>query len=101
MSETVIEKNEEIIQYRPSGVCSRFMSVKIKDGIIQDAEIIGGCSGNLQGIKSLIRGMKADEVISRLKGIKCGDKQTSCPDQLARCLMSYKNQKANEFTMKN
>lgn len=82
---------EEIIQYQTTGVCCRIMQLKIEDGIIKDAEFLGGCNGNLQGIKSLIKGMRIEDVISKLKGIRCGDKNTSCPDQLATCLMAYNN----------
>lgn len=80
----------EVIQYQTSGTCCQVMQVAIKDGKILDAEFYGGCHGNLQGIKSLIRGMSVDEVIERLQGIKCGPKPTSCPDQLAKCLVEYK-----------
>lgn len=81
----------EIIQYQTTGVCCGLMQVKINNGIIEDAEFLGGCNGNLQGIKSLIKGMKIDDVISKLKGIQCGAKSTSCPDQLAQCLIEYKS----------
>ena len=74
------------ITYRPKGVCSRLMQVEVEDGIIRKVEVKGGCSGNLQGIASLIRGMKVEEVIQRLDGIRCGNKSTSCPDQLAKAL---------------
>ena len=74
------------ITYRPKGVCSRLMQVEVEDGIIRKVEVKGGCSGNLQGIASLIRGMKVEEVIRRLDGIRCGNKSTSCPDQLAKAL---------------
>ncbi len=80
----------EVIQYQTSGTCCQVMQVAIKDGKILDVEFYGGCHGNLQGIKSLIRGMSVDEVIERLQGIKCGPKPTSCPDQLAKCLVEYK-----------
>lgn len=83
--------NEEIIQYQTKGVCCRIMQVKVCDGIVNDAEFLGGCNGNLKGIKSLIKGMKIDDVIEKLKGIRCGDKASSCPDQLANCLLAYKN----------
>ena len=73
--------------FRPRGVCSQQMRLEIDDqGIIQEMEVIGGCSGNLQGISALVKGMKAQEAIERLKGIRCGFKSTSCPDQLARGL---------------
>ena len=73
-------------QYRPQGVCSQLMEITVNDGILEDLQVLGGCSGNLQGIASLIRGMKVEEVIQRLDGIRCGNKSTSCPDQLAKAL---------------
>ena len=72
--------------YTPSGVCSRQFNFDVEDGVIRSVEIIGGCHGNLQGISHLITGMKAEDVIARLKGIRCGMKSTSCPDQIARAL---------------
>lgn len=73
-------------KYRTQGVCSQQMTVELNDGIIENVEIIGGCHGNLQGIASLVKGMKATDAIARMQGIRCGFKQTSCPDQLARAL---------------
>ena len=74
-------------KFRPRGVCSQEMTVEVDEqGIIQSMNVYGGCSGNLQGISALVVGMPAQEVISRLKGIRCGFKDTSCPDQLARNL---------------
>ena len=73
-------------EYTPKGVCSRKMVIEIEEGILKDIQIIGGCSGNLQGISSLVKGMPVDEVIARLEGINCGFKGTSCPDQLAQAL---------------
>ncbi len=71
----------------PRGVCSREMQVEVDEqGVIQDLRVLGGCSGNLQGIAVLVRGMPAKEAIERLRGIRCGFKDTSCPDQLARGL---------------
>ena len=84
---------KEIIQYQTSGICCQMMEVVLQDGIILDAQFYGGCNGNLKGIKSLIKGMKVEEVIEKLKGIECGSKLTSCPDQLARCLLEYKQKK--------
>ncbi len=81
----------EVIQYRTSGTCCQMMQVKVNNGIIEDVDFLGGCNGNLQGIKSLIKGMKVDDVIEKLQGIKCGAKPTSCPDQLAQCLIAYKS----------
>ena len=73
--------------FRPSGVCSQEMRVELDDqGIIRDLKVVGGCSGNLQGISALVRDMPAQEAIARLKGIRCGYKDTSCPDQFARGL---------------
>ncbi len=73
--------------FRPRGVCSQEMRVEVDDqGIIRDLQVLGGCSGNLQGISALVRGMSAREAVQRLKGIRCGFKDTSCPDQLARNL---------------
>ena len=73
--------------FQPRGVCSQAMRVEVDDqGIIQKLEVIGGCSGNLQGISALVQGMPAKEAIQRLKGIRCGFKDTSCPDQFARNL---------------
>lgn len=71
------------ITYKPQGVCSHQMDVEIEDGKVTNVSIIGGCNGNLKGITSLVIGMDAQEVIKRLKGIKCGFKNSSCPDQLS------------------
>ena len=78
------------ISYTPSGVCSRRMELDVEDGIVKNLTVIGGCNGNLQGISKLVVGMKVEDVISRLEGIKCGFKQTSCPDQLAQALKKNK-----------
>ena len=76
-----------IYTFRPRGVCSQEMQVEVDDqGIIRDMRVLGGCSGNLQGISALVKGMPAEEAIKRLKGIRCGFKDTSCPDQFARSL---------------
>ena len=72
--------------FTPRGVCSRRMTVELEDGIIKDVKVEGGCSGNLQGISRLVKGMKATDAIERMKGIHCGGKPTSCPDQLAKGL---------------
>lgn len=81
---------EKIIQYETSGTCCRLMQVKFDGEVITDVDFLGGCSGNLLGIKSLVKGMTIDEVINKLSGIRCGDKSTSCPDQLAKCLSEIK-----------
>ena len=75
------------INYKTKGTCSREINVKVEDGIIVEASFVGGCSGNTTGISSLVRGMKVEDAIQRLKGIKCGMKSTSCPDQLALALI--------------
>ena len=74
------------INYRPRGVCSQQMQIEVEDGVIRSFQVLGGCSGNLQGISSLVEGMPVDEVIRRLEGIRCGGKATSCPDQIAQAL---------------
>lgn len=76
--------------FKTQGVCSRNISFDIRDGRVWNVRFDGGCNGNTQGIAGLVDGMKVDEVIRRLSGIKCGFKNTSCPDQLAKAL-----QKAN------
>lgn len=74
------------VEYQPKGVCSRAMRVTVEDGIVQNVEVIGGCNGNLKGIMSLVKGMKAEDVVARLEGIRCGMKPTSCPDQLTKAI---------------
>ena len=81
------------IQYTPRGVCSRSFTIQVEDGLIQSVQVVGGCSGNLQGISVLVKGMKAEEAIARLKGINCGGRGTSCPDQFARGLEAAMAQK--------
>ena len=83
----------ENIVYNTIGTCSKQIIIEIEDEIIKNIEFIGGCNGNLQGIDKLARGMKITDVIERLKGIKCGSKSTSCPDQLATGLMKYLEEK--------
>ena len=77
--------------YTPKGVCSRQFEFQVEDGIIQDVRIMGGCHGNLQGIAALLKDMKVEEAIKRMKGIRCGMKSTSCPDQIACALETIKN----------
>jgi uncharacterized protein (TIGR03905 family) len=72
--------------YTTQGTCSKEIIVDVEDGVIRDVEFYGGCNGNLQGICSLVRGMKVDEVLGRLEGIRCGYRNTSCPDQLCKAL---------------
>ena len=71
------------MKYRTKGTCSSAIDIELDNGIIKSVHFTGGCNGNLQGISRLVEGMPAKEAISRLKGIKCGFKPTSCPDQLA------------------
>lgn len=72
--------------YKTKGTCSTMIDVELKDGVIDSVKFTGGCNGNLQGISALVKGTKPEEAISRLKGIRCGFKPTSCPDQLAHAL---------------
>ena len=72
--------------YRPQGVCARGITFDVVDGIVRNVKFEGGCSGNTQGVAALVEGMSAAEAIIRLRGIRCGFKGTSCPDQLAKAL---------------
>lgn len=74
------------MRYMTQGTCSSAIDIEVKDGIIESVRFTGGCNGNTQGISALVKGMPAREAIERLKGIRCGFKPTSCPDQLARAL---------------
>ena len=77
-------------KYKTKGTCSREIVVDVENGIIKDVKFIGGCDGNLKGISSIVKGMKIDDVIDNLKGIKCANKITSCPDQLSKALEEAK-----------
>ncbi len=79
--------------YSPKGVCSINISFDVEDGLLKNVKFTGGCNGNLKGISSLVDGMEVTEVIKRLKGTNCGNKGTSCPDQLAKALEAYLNTK--------
>ncbi|NCC68281.1 MAG: TIGR03905 family TSCPD domain-containing protein, partial [Clostridia bacterium] len=81
--------------YTPRGICARQITVSAENGIITDAEIIGGCDGNHKGIISLIKGMKVVDAIERMQGIRCGSKETSCPDQLAKALQKLLDTEEN------
>lgn len=74
------------MEYVPHGVCSRLIKVELDGDTIKEVEFIGGCDGNTTGVASLVKGMNVDDAISRLQGITCGFKPTSCPDQLAKAL---------------
>ena len=78
-------------EYKTKGTCSQKILFDIRDGKVRDVEFISGCHGNTQGVAALVEGMDVDEVIARLKGIKCGRKPTSCPDQLALALEAARN----------
>ena len=80
----------EKIIYTPKGVCSRQMEICIEGDTIATVKIVGGCAGNTQGVSRLLEGMKIDDAIARLEGIRCGFKPTSCPDQIATALKEYK-----------
>lgn len=82
------------IDYPAQGTCSKLIRVAGENGRIVDAQVLGGCHGNLQGICALIKGQTYDEVIDRLEGIKCGMKSTSCPDQIAQALRQLKREDA-------
>lgn len=79
------------MQYKTSGTCSTMIDLEVDGDIIKSVAFTGGCNGNLKGICSLVRGMKVDYAIEKLQGIKCGFKNTSCPDQLAKALIQIKN----------
>lgn len=72
--------------FKTQGVCARAIELEVENGIVKNVRFVGGCSGNTQGIAKLVTGMTADEVKRKLRGIKCGAKSTSCPDQLAQIL---------------
>ena len=77
--------------YENRGTCSRQTIVELEDGIIKSCQIVGGCNGNTKGLCKLVEGMQAEDVIQRCKGITCGPKPTSCPDQLAKALMAARD----------
>lgn len=81
----------EFMQYKTSGTCSQLIDFEVDGDVIKSVAFTGGCNGNLQGISALVTGMKVDDAISKLKGIKCGFKNTSCPDQLVHALERYKD----------
>lgn len=81
------------INFKTKGVCSREINFTLEDGKVKNVMFTDGCNGNLSGIGKLVDGMKIDDVIEKLSGIKCGWKDTSCPDQLAKALIMTKNKK--------
>lgn len=78
--------------YKTKGTCSREIDFEIQDNTIKEVHFLGGCNGNLQGISALVKGMKIDDAISKLQGIDCGGRGTSCPDQLATALKEWKKE---------
>ena len=72
--------------YRTQGTCSTNIELNVEDGVVKEVAFWGGCNGNLQGISRLVRGMKVEDVITKLEGVRCGGRPTSCPDQLCRAL---------------
>ena len=78
-------------EYKTKGTCSRSILFDIEDGKVKNVQFIGGCNGNLKGIAALVEGMNVQDVISRVEGIQCGMKSTSCPDQLAQALKEAVN----------
>lgn len=81
------------ISYKTKGVCARSILIDVEDDTVKSVRFEGGCSGNTQGVATLVEGMKVDDVINKLSSIKCGFKNTSCPAQLAEALKEYKNRK--------
>ncbi len=77
-----------IYEYTTKGVCAKKICIDVEDGVINKVQFLGGCKGNTQGIARLVEGMRVDDVISRLEGVDCGGRGTSCPDQLAVALSS-------------
>ena len=82
-------------KYKTKGTCSTQIDVEVEEGIIKNVAFTGGCNGNLQGVSKLVEGMKAEDAIAKLKGIRCGYKSTSCPDQLATALEQVLAEEAN------
>ncbi len=72
--------------YKTQGTCSQFIEVAVKDGLVSECKFYGGCDGNTKGLAQIVVGMKPQDVISKLDGVRCGMKSTSCPDQLCRAL---------------
>ena len=73
--------------YQPTGVCSRQIAIELEGDLIKAVEFTGGCNGNLQGVARLVEGMTVEQAVSKIQGIRCGSKTTSCPDQLSKALL--------------
>lgn len=82
------------IEFTPKGTCSRKMTVSAEDGVITGVEVVGGCEGNLKGVAALLKGMRLDDAIERMRGIECGKKGTSCPDQLSYAMQALLDKQA-------
>ena len=80
------------IDYRTTGTCSVLIHLEVEDGVISNVQFTGGCNGNLKGICSLVKGMQTHDVLQRIEGIRCGNKSTSCPDQLACAIRALEQQ---------
>jgi len=90
---TNIKKRGTDMNHKTKGTCSMEISFDVVEDTVHNVHFVGGCNGNTQGVSKLVEGMKVDDVIDRLEGIKCGPRPTSCPDQLAKALKQYKEQK--------
>lgn len=82
---------KKTLHFIPAQVCSSSIDLTVEDGIVKEISFTGGCHGNLQGISLLVKGMKVEDIIDKLEGIRCGSKQTSCPDQLVKALREIQN----------
>ena len=78
------------MEYTTKGTCSRKILFEVEDGKVHNVQFVGGCNGNTQGVARLVVGRSVDDVIKTLEGINCGNRGTSCPDQLAQALKAYK-----------
>ena len=85
----------DTFSYIPKGTCSKKIKIEIKNDVISSVDFMGGCPGNLLGITRLIKGMEVNEVLDKFSGLKCGTRNTSCPDQLAKALFEYVNKNRN------
>ena len=79
-----------VVNYPTQGTCSTSIEIEVENDVVKEVRYTGGCNGNLKGISALVKGMKVEDVITRLEGIRCGNKATSCPDQLCKALRSLK-----------
>lgn len=86
--------------YKTRGVCSRAINIEVENGVILQVSFEGGCSGNTQGVAALAKGMRVEDAIKKLEGIKCGFKNTSCPDQLAMALKELAGADENKQNIK-